>query len=180
MQKDVRYARKKRKTSGKITYYKERYGYVLGGQGETYSKELAQKWGAVKRCGKSAAYFTRDCARWFGRRIVDCSGMIVEAIRAYDKGHEDSSANKFRREFAKSGRISSIPELPGVAVWKSGHIGIYIGGGYVIEARGYRHGVVLSELSSQAWKEWGYIDGITYVKPQKRAKKRTSPYLRDC
>lgn len=163
------------KKSGKITYYKERFGYVLGGQGEMYSKSLAQKWGAVKRCGKSAAYFTRDCARWFGRRIVDCSGMIVEAIRAYDKGHEDSSANKFRREFVKSGKISSIPELPGVAVWKSGHIGIYIGDGKVIEARGNRHGVVLSELSSQAWKEWGYIDGITYVKAAETGEKEDKP-----
>lgn len=163
------------KKSGKITYYKERYGYVLGGQGQTYSKALAQQWGEVKRAGKSAAYFTRDCARWFGRRIVDCSGMIVEAIRVYDKSYEDSSANKIRREFAKKGKIGTLPEIPGVAVWKNGHIGIYIGGGKVIEARGYRHGVVLSELSSQAWKEWGYIDGVTYEKAEEPPEKEDKP-----
>lgn len=163
------------KKSGKITYYKERYGYVLGGQGQTYSKALAQQWGAVKRCGKSAAYFTRDCAHWFGRRIVDCSGMIVEAIRAYDKSYGDRAANTFRNQFSGSGKISSIPEVPGVAIWKSGHIGIYIGGGKVIEARGYKYGVVLSELSSQAWKEWGYIDGITYVKAAETSEKEAKP-----
>ena len=159
------------KKSGKITYYKERYGYVLGGQGETYTKDLAQKWGAVKRCGKSAAYFLRDCARWFGRKVVDCSGMIVEAIRVYDKGYGDRAANTFRAQFEKRGSMKTLPEMPGVAVWKNGHIGIYIGGGKVIEARGYKYGVVLSELSSQAWKEWGCIDGITYVKSAETGEK---------
>lgn len=168
----------KEKTSGKITYYKQRYGYILGGQGETYSKELAQQWGAVRRCGKSASYFIRDCARWFGREIVDCSGMIVEAIRAYNKSYSDRAANTFRNQFSRRGKISSIPEVPGVAVWKSGHIGIYIGGGKVIEARGYRHGVVLSELSSQAWKEWGYIDGITYVKDEEPPEKEDKPIFK--
>lgn len=163
------------KKSGKITYYKERYGYVLGGQGQTYSKALAQQWGAVKRCGKSAAYFTRDCARWFGRRIVDCSGMIVEAIRVYDKSYGDRAANTFRAQFAKRGSMKTLPEIPGVAVWKSGHIGIYIGGGKVIEARGYRHGVVPSELSSQGWKEWGYIDGVTYEKAEESGEKEAKP-----
>ena len=166
------------KKSGKITYYKNRYGYVLGGQGHMYSKALAQQWGAVKRAGKSKYYFVTQCAHWFGRKVVDCSGMIVEAIRAYDKSYGDRAANTFRNQFAKSGKISSIPEIPGIAVWKSGHIGIYIGGGKVIEARGYKYGVVLSELSSQAWKEWGYIDGIAYAKAVEPPEKEDKPIFK--
>ena len=52
------------KRSGKITYYKERYGYVLGGQGHDYNKELANQWGKAKRAGKSAYYFVTQCARF--------------------------------------------------------------------------------------------------------------------
>ena len=33
--------------------------------------------------------------------------------------------------------IGSLPEQPGVCVRFSGHVGVYIGGGYVVEARGF-------------------------------------------
>ena len=40
------------------------------------------------------------------------------------------------------GTVSSMPEIPGLMLWKSGHAGVYIGGGYAIEAMGTRKGVV--------------------------------------
>ncbi|MFR9207042.1 MAG: hypothetical protein ACLVKR_01395, partial [Lachnospiraceae bacterium] len=49
------------KTINNITYYKERFGYVLSGQGEIYSKELAEKWGNAKRANKSKSYFVNTC-----------------------------------------------------------------------------------------------------------------------
>lgn len=150
------------KKDAKITYYKGRFGYVLSGQGEMYTPELAQRWGKAKRAGKSLEYFVKDCAHWFGRKVVDCSGMIVEAIRVYEPGYGDRAANTFRSQFTKRGKIADMPEIPGLAVWKDGHIGIYIGNGKVIEARGYKYGVVESTLSSQEWKEWGQISGVTY------------------
>jgi len=156
------------KKDGKITKYKGRFGYVLSGQGETYTLELAQKWGETKRAGKSLRYFVKDCARWFGRKVVDCSGMIVEAVRVYEPGYGDRTANTFRGQFTKRGKIADMPDTPGIAVWKSRHIGIYIGNGKVIEARGVGYGVVESTLDSQNWKEWGQISGITYgeAKPE--------------
>lgn len=157
------------KKDSKITYYKERYGYVLSGQGETYTEELAKKWGNAKRAGKSYRYFVRDCAHWFGRKVVDCSGMIVEAFRAYDPGYGDRAANTFCSQFVKSGEIGTMPETPGLAVWKSGHIGIYIGGGKVIEARGYQYGVVESTLESQSWKKWGQIKDVAYTEEPTKA-----------
>ena len=43
---------------------------------------------------------------------------------------------------SEKGSIDTIPEIPGLAVWHKGHIGIYIGNGEVIEAMGSRYGVV--------------------------------------
>lgn len=152
------------KRSNNITYYKDRFGYVFGAQGETYTRELAKKWGAEKRAGKNANYFEIQCAHWFGRKVVDCSGMIVEAFRAYDSKFGDKTANYFYNRFTtKHGSISSLPETAGAIVWKSGHIGVYIGGGKVIEARGYAHGVVVSALSTQRWKGWGLLKEVEYV-----------------
>ena len=30
-----------------------------------------------------------------------------------------------------------MPDIPGIAVWHQGHIGVYIGNGYVIHAKKY-------------------------------------------
>jgi len=143
--------------------YRDRWGYVLGGQGELYTRELAEKWGAARRCGKSRRYFEKDCARWFGRRVVDCSGMIVEAFRMRKEDFGDRSADSFFHSFTtERGDIAALPEEPGVIVWKKGHIGVYAGDGRVIEARGYRYGVVESELSAQRWTDWGRLKEVDY------------------
>ena len=63
----------------------------------------------------------------------------------------------------EKGSIDSMPEIPGLAVWHSGHIGIYIGGGEVIEAMGTRYGVVRTNLTDGSWTHWLKVPYITYV-----------------
>ena len=168
------------KTAGNITYYAGRWGYVLGGQGEMYTQALAIKWGNARRSGKSFDYFTKSCARWFGHYIVDCSGMIVEAFRNYKSTFGDRSADSFYNNYTDAkGGIKTLPETPGVIVWKKGHIGIYAGGGKVIESRGYRYGVVESELSTQRWTNWGRLKDVAYgASPEKLEFKRLLKYKR--
>jgi len=74
----------------------------------------------------------------------------------------------------KKGRIATMPKVPGVLVFKSGHVGVYIGDGTVVEAKGHKYGVIKSRLSAGGWVNWGYCPWITYsgnaetsaVKPQ--------------
>lgn len=69
-------------------YVKEGWGYVYGAQGEQYSKELAEKWRQKGRSVPSGrdkkTYFIRDCAKWYGHRVADCSGGIVYTIQQYN------------------------------------------------------------------------------------------------
>jgi len=141
----------------------ENWGYVLGGQGEIYTKELAEKWGNRKRSGKTLYYFVSQCAPWFGRKIVDCSGLIVEAMRSGGASYYDRSANTFRAQFVESGSIKSIPEIPGLAVWRKGHIGVYVGNGKVVEARGYKYGVVTTNVFDRGWSLWGKLRDVDYT-----------------
>lgn len=61
------------------------------------------------------------------------------------------------------GTVSSMPEIPGLMLWKSGHAGVYIGGGYAIEAMGTRKGVVKTEVSGRGWQGWCKLPYIDYL-----------------
>ena len=43
-----------------------------------------------------------------------------------------------------------MPETPELAVWRSGHIGVYVGNGEVIEAMGTAYGVVHTHLAERS------------------------------
>lgn len=61
------------------------------------------------------------------------------------------------------GDISTMPEVPGLMLWKIGHAGIYIGDGYAIEAMGTRKGVVKTEVGGRGWQGWGKLPYINYL-----------------
>ena len=152
------------KHSGGITFYNDRWGYVLGGQGELYTLALAKSWGNANRSGKTSSYFLTSAKKWYTppRRVVDCSGLIVQAMRSEKTGYGDRTANTFKAQFTACGPISAIPETAGVAVWKEGHIGIYLGGGKVCESRGVTYGVVISDLKTQKWAHYGKLRDVEY------------------
>ena len=82
--------------------------------------------------------------------VEDC----VNAVGAVSYTHLDV--------YKRQGTIDTIPEVPGLAVWKSGHIGVYIGGGQVIEAMGTKYGVVKTQLQGRGWTHWLEIPYINY------------------
>lgn len=64
----------------------------------------------------------------------------------------------------ETGNIKTIPELPGVLVFMPGHVGVYIGNGEVIEARGHLYGVVKTKLKDRPWYDWGKLRWLEYQK----------------
>ena len=75
---------------------------------------------------------------------------------------QDISANSLCAACETGGKIDTIPDVPGVLVFYSGHMGVYIGGGEVVEARGRKYGVVKTKLANRPWTSWGYAPDITY------------------
>ena len=149
----------------------EKRGYVYGAQGELYTQELAEKWHARAKAGSKSvpsgrdkdSYFIGDCSKWIGKYVDDCSGGIVDAIRQYIPDYADRTANGFKAGFKVGGTIDTLPERPGVALWYSGHIGVYMGDGYAIEFRGTDYGCVRTKVASRKWTYWGEIAGVTYT-----------------
>jgi len=106
------------------------------------------------------------------RRCADCVGMIKSFFWTGGKyntdpkygsnGCPDKSANGMIDLCKVKGAISTIPDIPGVVVWTNGHIGVYIGGGYTIEMRGFDYDCVKRKVKDGPWKKWGKLPFLNY------------------
>ena len=115
---------------------------------------------------------------WLGKRTADCVGLI-KGYSWYDtasqmtilvsNGMPDIGADTMYENATEKGTIDTIPEIPGLAVWKEGHIGVYIGDGKVVEAYGTTSGVIRSELANGGWTHWLKIPYITYLEQEDAA-----------
>lgn len=102
-------------------------------------------------------------------RVHDCIGLIkgylwsdTPTSTPKHNASQDVSANGMLEKCVSKGNISSMPDVPGILVFMPGHIGVYIGSGYVIEAKGHAYGVVKTKLQGRGWKSWGKCPWITY------------------
>lgn len=93
-----------------------------------------------------------------GKVCVDCSGLI-----SWYTGKVKGSS-QYRAE-GDAQPISTIATAPvGAAVWRRGHIGVYIGNGEVIEARGSAYGVVKTKVQDRDFTHWFLLKDVEYEK----------------
>lgn len=143
--------------------------YWYGCFGQTGSAALYRS----KKAQYPSYYTATDYASQYGKKVHDCAGLIkgalwcstVDGAPTYN-ANEDYNANRFYLNATSKGPISSLPDVPGILVFKGtdknkNHIGVYIGSGKVIEAKGHKYGVVESAVSS-GWKYWGKCNLINY------------------
>ena len=99
---------------------------------------------------------------------VDCSGAFVLAFRYFDQKIYHGSNTIWREYMVYRDKLPTENLQPGSAVFKCRdgadfyHMGLYIGDGQVVEAKGVSHGVVLSNLRD-GWTHWGLLDGVEYI-----------------
>lgn len=131
----------------------------------TYKKHIAAKGNAVDCIGLIKGYMWSSG----GDSILSSIGTTTEPKLVYQSnGCADRSANGMfswaKTQKMDNGAIATMPEIPGLAVRFDGHVGIYIGNGYVVEARGFNYGVVKTSLKSRGWTHWYKLPFITYLK----------------
>lgn len=148
------------------------WGYVWGTFGQVLTPELLQyKISQYPEGVGDEANFIRS--HWLNRRTTDCVGLIkgygwlnaeTMEIQYGSNGMPDVGADGMYYNAGRKGSIETMPDTPGLAVWKSGHIGVYIGNGEVIEAMDTRYGVVKTKLQGRGWTHWLEVPGIKYDK----------------
>ena len=147
------------------------WGYVWGTYGEVFDQALYE-YKLEQYPDEIGKYSQFIETNWLGGRTADCVGLIkgygwlnpeTQEIEYGTNGMADVGADQMYENATEKGSIDSMPEIPGLAVWHAGHIGIYIGGGEVIEAKGTRYGVVRTNLDDGSWTHWLKIPYITYL-----------------
>lgn len=152
------------------------WGYVWGTYGDVLTPALLDaKAKQYPEDLKDDLAFIQE--NWLGGRTADCVGLIkgygwldteTNEIVIGTNGMPDLGANDMYASATEKGPIGTLPEIPGLAVWHSGHIGIYIGEGKVIEANTTRVGVIETQLQSGRWTHWLKIPFIEYMDPEEK------------
>lgn len=158
------------KTSkGLVDYCRAQLGkpYWWGTFGQNASVELL----AAKRAQYPGYYASDDFKGQFGQRVHDCVGLIKgyrwsdtpDSAPRYEAS-QDVAVGGLYNQCDMRGDIPTMPDIPGVCVFMAnmGHVGVYIGNGQVIEARGHAYGVVQTPLAGRGWAYWGMPDWIEY------------------
>lgn len=144
----------------------EGWGYIWGKSGQIWTKaqqeaatrEQTIKWGS----------------RWIGKKVADCSGYVCWVAKQYGESVYHGSNTMFRKYCSAKGKLKNGyradtgDDMPiGCLVFKYDpeqnsryHVGIYIGGETVIEAKGTYYGVVTSTAAE--WDEWGLLCCVDY------------------
>lgn len=148
----------------------EKWGYILGTAGQT--------WTAQDQAATDNDMAKKYGSRWVGKKVADCSGLFAWAFKRLGGSIYHGSNTIWKSYLTDKGTLTSSTKLiPGMAVFKvrNGndryHIGLHIGEGRVIEAKGTPYGVVESRVSE--WHEWGLLKGVSYSGIEPAASRQT-------
>lgn len=146
----------------------EGWGYIWGTRG--------QIWTAAAQGAATRAQTVKYGSQWIGKRVCDCSGLVVWAAEELGlKGLHHGSNSQYSDDCIRKGALKNGLRADGkelktgslVFMTENGsrhHVGIYTGGGAVIEARGTASGVIQSDTG--VFDEWGELKGVDFTAPE--------------
>ena len=151
----------------------EKWGYIWGTAGVLWTKAKQDE--LNKTTDESREMGRKYGAKWIGHMVADCSGLFSWAFKqlgGYMYHGSNTMWDKYcsaKGELSNGKRTDGKTLRPGTAVFtynktkkNRGHVGLYIGDGWVIEAQGTKAGVVKSSITLAKWVEWGELKGVDY------------------
>ena len=156
--------------------------YLMGAMGAYITEEGIKKqriyfsdWYTEERVEETKKFYP-----YAGFLGFDCSGLIKSyyfgGIGLPDYSAEKDLNSKGLLEHSeRKGPLHTLPELPGVCLYMKDHVGVYVGGGNVIECTAserFGNGVVMTKLENRPWEHWFYCPYISYEQENGKRKNR--------
>lgn len=148
-------------------YWFGTFGQVANGKlwsekAKQYPKYYSDRRKQIMKDRKDEGQKVHDCAGlWKGYMMSPAPSMPAIYDSKYDYT-ADSLYSKACQLGLEHGEISTIPEIPGLGLFKKGHFGVYLGNGREIEARGFDYGVLEDGLKNTKFTNWFKIPFIKY------------------
>ena len=150
----------------------EHWGYIWGTAGEKWTAEKQKE--LEKTTDANRAQGRQYGSKWIGHRVADCSGLFSWAFRQLGGSIYHGSDTMYRKYCVNKGELSKGKRTdrgtlkPGTAVfvWNGSnysHVGLYAGGGIVIEAMSTLKGVTTTKVTAGKWTHWGEVTGVDYA-----------------
>lgn len=150
----------------------EKWGYIWGTAGEKWTAEKQKE--LEKTTDANRAQGRQYGSKWIGHRVADCSGLFSWAFRQLGGSIYHGSDTMYRKYCVNKGELSKGKRTdrgtlkPGTAVfvWNGSsysHVGLYAGGGIVIEAMSTLKGVTTTKVTAGKWTHWGEVTGVDYA-----------------
>lgn len=141
--------------NSKSKQYPDHYG---SSRTSKYKKAIEQKKVCADCVGLIKGFFWTNG----GAGVLDYINGGAKFVNKYgSNGCPDKSASGMlswcKKQGCKNGKIATLPDVPGILLFSSGHVGVYIGGGYAVEARGFNYGIVKTKVKDRSWTEWAYL-----------------------
>ncbi len=149
-------------SSGLVEFCKSKIGtpYVYGAKGEVLTKDILDRL-AKENPGTYTSTYKAKAAKYIGQSCTDCSGLIswyTGRIRGSYNYHDTATERV---------SIDHLDEsMVGWGLWKPGHIGVYIGDGWCIEAKNINYGTIQSRVTATSWEKVLKLCDIDYTPVQ--------------
>jgi hypothetical protein len=168
-------------TAALIEKFKEaldnHWGYIWGTAGEMWTQARQEK--LERTTDADRANSRKYGSKWIGHRVADCSGLFSWSFKQLGGYMYHGSDTMYRKYCVANGELRSGARTDGqglkpgtaVFVWKEAkkkytHVGLYVGNGKVIEAKGAQEGVTTSRITDSKWTHLGELKGVDYTGEQ--------------
>jgi len=126
----------------------EDWGFCLGTFGQVLTLTLLNNKLIQNGVGEYNYRHKNYLRTFVGKRVTDSYGLVKSYVWRSGNGikfgandRPNRGANLAFSEAREKGLFDTLPEAPGLLLWKPGHVGVYIGGGEFIECAGAPVGI---------------------------------------
>ena len=147
-----------------LTWLNDKIGdyYIWGSTGYVLSKSKLDE--LIAQYPNYVSYSKNSKA--IGHRVWDCASLVRYAMKQIGISMVSGATSQWKKtKWARKGTIDQLPKDQVACLYRwtgsvMQHTGIYLGNGYVIDARGSSAGVIKSKLSSYPWTHFGQPQGL--------------------